>query len=158
MKSKKFILITMLLAVFTLSGCTVNVNINKDDANETGEVSVSEPIQTNLETYSSNDYSFTYPSDYTITLPSQSFPALTVKKANNMKLELFQISDFPGGDRPVGFTGTETQEEVDGYASKELLTVGTGNRKYDVFLYYSESDSQTQDELKRIFESISIKK
>jgi hypothetical protein len=108
----------------------------------------------NLERYASEYYSFTYPNDYTITLPDQSFPVLTVGKADNKRMEIFQMKDF--GNRPWGFTGEETQEDIDGYVPKEMLTVGTGENIYDVWLFYSENDNQTIEELKSILDSIII--
>jgi hypothetical protein len=70
-------------------------------------------------------------------------------------MEIFQMKDF--GDRPWGFSGGETEEEIDGYVPKETLTVGSGDKQYDVWLFYSENDSQTKKELNAIFDSIVIK-
>lgn len=64
------------------------------------------------------------------------------------------MKDF--GNRPWGFTGEETQEDIDGYVPKEQLTVGTGENIYDVWLFYSENDTHTQEELKSIYDSIVI--
>lgn len=110
---------------------------------------------TDLELFESENYTFNYPKGYSVILPTESFPALTLEKAPNQKLEIFQIEDF--GDRPWGFSGTETQEEVDSYMPKETLTVENVDKQYDVWLYYSENDIQTQAELKFIFDSIVIK-
>lgn len=112
-------------------------------------------ISSDLETYSSEKYSFQYPNGYSVTIPTQSFPAFTIEKARNKRVEIFQMNDF--GDRPWGFEGTETQEEIDGYVPKETLTVGSSAKQYDVWLYYSENDSQTKNELKAIFDSIVVK-
>ncbi len=109
-----------------------------------------------LKTYSSEKYSFQYPEDYTITLPTKSFPVLAIEKAKNKRIEIFQMKDF--GDRPWGFEGNESQEEIDGYVPKELLTSGTGENKYDVWLFYSKNDTATQKEEKEIFNSIVIPK
>ncbi|MCF6276398.1 MAG: hypothetical protein L3J07_00970 [Candidatus Magasanikbacteria bacterium] len=112
-------------------------------------------IRSGMETYSSEKYSFNYPNSYTVTLVTQSFPALTVEKAGNKRVEIFQMKDF--GDRPWGFEGTETQEDIDGYVPKKTLTVGSGDNQYEVWLYYSENDSQTKKEVKAIFDSIVVK-
>ena len=112
------------------------------------------PTQSNLKTYSSETYSFSYPIDYSITLPDPSFPVLTVEKARNKRVEIFQMKDF--GDRPFGFSGGETQEEIDGYVPKESLSVGIGDKQYNIWLFYSENDSQTIEELKAIVDSIVI--
>jgi hypothetical protein len=118
-------------------------------------VTIPPSIQPDLETYSSEIYSFNYPTGYTITLPSQSFPVLIIEKARNKRVEIFQMKDF--GDRPWGFSGGETQEEIDGYMPKETLIVGIGDKEYNVWLYYSENDSQTIKELNSIIDSIVIK-
>jgi hypothetical protein len=110
--------------------------------------------QFNLEAYSNEYYTFTYPQEYTITPPKPEFPVLTISKSNNKRMEIFQMSDI--GDRPFGFSGDESQEEIDGYVPKERLTVGSGENEYDVWLYYSENDSQTREELKLIYDSIVI--
>lgn len=140
--------------------------------NEPDIVTQQPKVRANLEIYASEKYSFQYPQGYFVqepsTEPGQLFPVLTVRKAANKKeadekrnvasknrLEIFQMKDF--GDRPWGFEGTETQEDIDGYVPKEQLTVGTGDKKYDVWLYYSENDSMTKKELKTIFDSIVIK-
>lgn len=112
------------------------------------------PTQSDWEIYSSEEYSFSYPNGYAITLPTQSFPALTVEKARNKRVEIFQMEDF--GDRPWGFDGTETQEDIDGYVPKETLTVGGGSKQYDVWLFYSENDTRVRDETRAIFESIVV--
>lgn len=113
------------------------------------------PTQIIFVTFSSEKYSFQIPAGYTITPPTTSFPALTLEKERNKRLEIFQMEDF--GRRPIGFTGEESQEEVDGYLPKETLTVGSGDKEYDVWIYYSENDAQTQAELKAIYNSITIK-
>ena len=112
------------------------------------------PTESNLKIYSTETYSFSYPIEYTITLPTQSFPALTIEKARNQRVEIFQMKDF--GRRPWGFSGDESQEDIDGYVPKETLTVGSGDTQFDVWLFYSENDSQTKEELIAIFDSILI--
>lgn len=111
-------------------------------------------IASELETYSSEKYSFDYPSGYSITVPTESFPVLTVEKAQNKKVEIFQMKDF--GDRPWGFEGDETQEEIDGYVPRETFTIESNDNQYDVWLYYSENDTLTKKELTGIFKSIGI--
>lgn len=122
---------------------------------ESNRVTDRSTTELDLETYSSEKYSFKYPQGYTVTLATQSFYALTIEKARNKRVEIFQMKDF--GDRPWGFGGTETQEEIDGYVPKETLSVGTGDKQYDVWLFYSENDSQTKSEVKAIVDSIVVK-
>jgi hypothetical protein len=111
--------------------------------------------QPNLESYTSELYSLNYPKGYTITLPIPGFPVLTIGKAPNQRMEIFQMKDF--GDRPFGFTGEETQEDIDGYVPKEKLIVGSGEKQYDIWLFYSENDDQTKEELNSIVDSMVIK-
>lgn len=122
--------------------------------------------ESDLKTYSSENYSFKYPEGYfVVTHPSGII--LTVRKAASQKeadalgndavknrLEIFQMEDF--GERPWGFEGDETQEDIDDYVPKDLLTVSNGDEKYDVWIYYSEEDTETKNELMQIFESIEI--
>ncbi|MDQ5931481.1 MAG: hypothetical protein QG607_182 [Patescibacteria group bacterium] len=125
-------------------------------------------ISSDLETYSSEKYSFQYPKGYFVVADSSGI-ILTVRKAANQqeadtlgrdatknRLEIFQMKDF-GGDRPWGIENEASQEEIDGYVAKETLTVGSGDKKLDVWLYYSKNDSQTKKELKAIFDSIVVK-
>ena len=79
-----------------------------------------------------------------------SFPVLTIRKGELGRVEIFQMSDFE--DRPFGFTGEETQEDIDQYLPKETLEVNG----YDVWLFYGEQDAETQQELQDIVESIKV--
>lgn len=152
---------TLTFVAITLMACACRVfsqspEVEVEGVGQTAIIETIPPsIQSDLETYSSEKYSFNYPNGYTITLPTQSFPALTIEKARNKRMEIFQMKDF--GDRPWGFSGGETEEEIDGYVPKETLTVGSGDKQYDVWLFYSENDSQTKKELNAIFDSIVIK-
>lgn len=114
--------------------------------------------QANLSQYASESYTFQYPEGYTVVPATQSFRALTVEKARNKRLEIFQMSDF--GERPWGFAPEEgeiSQEEIDGYVPREMLTVGEGENAYDVWLFYSEDDEEIRNDLQMIFKSIKIK-
>lgn len=155
---KKLISLFFVASLFLLSGCASSEQAAKITDLEQKLAEMQQKLdQQALETYSSEKYSFKYPNGYSIASPTQSFPVLTVKKSDNKKIEIFQIKDFPGNDRPTGLEGEgATQEEMDGYVAKEMLTVG-GDNQYDVWLYYSENDSQTQKELKAIFDSIVVK-
>lgn len=100
-----------------------------------------------LEIYSSDEYSLEYPSSYSVEEANESFKALTVRGEKG-RVEIFKMNDF--GDRPSGFTGEETQEDIDDYVPKEQLKVAD----YDVWLFYSENDAQTKSEVQDIAESI----
>ena len=145
---------TLMFVAITLIACACRVFSQSPELEVEG-VTIPPSIQSNLEAYTTEEYSFNYPIGYTITLPTQPFPALNIEKARNKRMEIFQMEDF--GRRPWGFSGDETQEEIDGYVPKETLTLGSGDKQYDVWLYYGENDTQTKKELGAIFDSIVIK-
>ena len=146
---------TLLLIIVTILWMASSCNFPSQSPEPEDEVEIIEPTATieiiptstpsNLETYSSDEYSFTYPNDYTITLPKLGFPVLTIYKADNKRMEIFQMEDF--GDRPFGFSGTETQEEIDGYLPKVKIAMRSGGHQYDIWLFYSEGDQETIEEL-----------
>ena len=151
--SIKYVL-SFIAIILLLGACNFPSQSPEPEVDATIEI-IPTSTPSNLETYTSEEYSFTYPKEYTINLPIPGFPVLNVEKARNQRMEIFQMSDFPG--RPFGFTGEETQEEIDGYLPKEKLTVGSGENQYDIWLFYSEGDQETIDELHAILESIEIK-
>lgn len=133
--------------------------------------------QSNLEIYSSEKYSFKYPKTYSVssageerietysnkgkaeTSKSNTY-ILTVAKGDTAKLEIFKASEYPVDRTAVGFSGEETPAEADAYikdikarSAKEYLKVGS----YDVWLYYSENENQSKNEVKAIFDSIVLK-
>jgi hypothetical protein len=158
-KNKSTLTLSLIAIILMASACMVfsqSPELEVERVVQTAIIVTKPPsTQSGLETYSSEIFSFNYPNGYAITLPTQSFPALTIEKARNERVEIFQMKDF--GNRPWGFSGSETQEDIDGYLPKETLTVGIGEKQYDVWLFYSESDSQIKEELKVIFDSIVIK-
>lgn len=111
-------------------------------------------ISSDLETYSSEKYSFNYPNSYSVTLPTQAFQVLSVEKARNKRVEIFQMKEFGGRG---WIENVNTPEEADRDIPKETLTVGSGDKQYDVWLFYSENDNLTKKELKAIFDSIVVK-
>ena len=110
-------------------------------------------LKNELKTFSAglypSDISFDYPITYSVEPGSKSFPVTTVRGESG-RIEIFKISDFE--DRPFGFTGGETQEDIDQYVPKEDFQVNG----YDVWLFYSEQDTETQQELQDIVESIKV--
>ena len=80
-----FVAITLMACacrVFSQSPVVEVEGVSQTAINET----IPPSIQSDLETYSSEKYSFNYPNGYTITLPTQSFPALTIEKARNIRI------------------------------------------------------------------------
>lgn len=105
--------------------------------------------------YTNEVLAFTYPPEYSITEPGPgTLNAITVAKANTKRLEIFQLKNFPDGDRPWGFETEMTQEDLDGYVPKEFLKITVGKEIYDVWLYYSAADTETKAELHRIADSL----
>ena len=133
-KTLKIILVVVIIVIVVFGGLYYYWQ-SWQSSRETEPKTVTQPpaIQPDLETYSSEEYSFSYPNGYAVTPPTESFFALTVEKARNKRVEIFQMKDF--GDRPWGFSGTETQEEIDGYVPKETLKAGSGDKQYDIWLY-----------------------
>jgi hypothetical protein len=129
------------------------------------EVEVRESIWVPQKKYSSANYYFNYPRHYEVSATGEGKTyILTVYKNDSSKLEIFKADEYPGDRAAFGFTGMESSEEAEEYvegvkkkSAKEYLTIGEGQGKYDVWLYYQEGDEETKNELKEIFNSIQIK-
>ena len=152
----KIVLAILIVAIFVGFGVYYWQSPQKRLVDDSNGVVQSPVITSDLRVYSSDSYSLRYGKDYKIIEPIAPFPALNIEKAGNKRLEVFQMTDFPGG-RPWGFTGEETQEEIDSYIPREQLTVGVGDKAYDVWLFYGANDNQTKAELHTIFDSLTIK-
>lgn len=121
----------------------------------------SSTIDSSEKTYSSGVYSFQYPQEYQVSEEGTGDTyILTVSKNEKTKLEIYRADKFPVDRAAYGFTGEETSEEADTYAKevqsklpKQYLTKG----KYDVWLYHDVSDTTSEKELYKIYESIEIK-
>lgn len=123
-----------------------------------------EPI---LKKYSSEKYSFQYPQypkEYSVSETGEGRThILTVSKNETTKLEIFKADEYPGDRAAFGFTGHENPDEAQEYAQgvqarnpREYLTVGEGENKFDVWLYYRKGDEESKKELKEIFETIKV--
>jgi len=110
-------------------------------------------LNKNTSSYEDANYTLQYPAGYTVTKPTESFPALTVEKTRTTRIEIFKMEDF--GERPFGFEGNETQNELDEYMPKESVVVGTNN-KYDVWMFYPTGDNTAKEEIEAIVESIQV--
>jgi len=100
---------------------------------------------TNLQTYSSNQYTFQYPNTYLIEEPTQSFPALIVRGSKG-RIEIFKNT----GERSHNYSSSGLEEYETDYVPKEKSKIGG----YDVWLFYQKDDEQTKDEIRNIFTSI----
>lgn len=141
----KNLLTIALLATLILSGCSSE---NKVESN----IEISNEINQkdkDLQNFENEFYSFTYPSSFTTTNELNN-KALFISSENS-RIEIFKMEDF--GDRPFGFSGEETQEDIDGYVPKEAFQ----KDGYDIWLFHPENDENSKEELMRILESISIK-
>lgn len=113
-------------------------------------------------TYSASEYQFKYPANYTIEEPTESFKSLVVRGPQG-KLEIFKPSDF--AERPFGFTGEETQEDIDGYVPKETreiasedITPGPAHSSaYEIWLFWPKGNSEIKEEIQQIDSSVEIK-
>lgn len=138
----KQILTVLLLSSVVISGCT-SQKIQKDtDTKLEQEVS-------DLQSYENELYSFSHPKDFTTQLELQN-KVLTISNGDS-KIELFKMEDF--GDRPFGFSGEETQQDLDQYTPKETLA----KDGYDIWLYYPQGDIKTKEKLIQIVDSIQVK-
>ncbi len=112
--------------------------------------------------YTGSEYEFRYPSDYTIEEPTDSFKALVIRGPEG-SLEIFDTTDF--AERPFGFTGEETQEEIDAYIPKETrnlaseeLTAGPAYADaYEIWLFWTKGNSEVKDEIQEIANTIEVK-
>lgn len=102
----------------------------------------------NLQTYSSNQYSFQYPDSYLIEEPTESLNALIIR-GDNGRVEIFKNTDFDG-ERLHGYSGSGIEEFEAKLVPKEKLKIDD----YNVWLFYTENDRQTKEEVHTIFESI----
>jgi hypothetical protein len=138
----------LLVIVTAVITATITTGVIYWTQNPTAE----NPNVESVTTYSNEQYSLDYPQGYTVIQATESFPALTIKKSDNQRLEIFKMSDF--GDRPFGFEGNETEQEIDGYVPKESLTIGSDDKKFDVWLFYPTGNEDAKNELQQILESI----
>lgn len=114
-------------------------------------------VSTNLQTYSSNKYSFQYPQNYSIEEPTESLPALVVKGEKG-RIEIFKNTDFTDpvskalGERSHEYSSSGVEEFESQYVPKEKLKVND----YDIWIFYLAPDDQTKNELNNIVKSITI--
>lgn len=71
------------------------------------------------------------------------------------KIELFRMSDF--GERPFGFEGDETEQDILRYIPVEQTKVEINGATYDIWLYYKKGDTHTKAELDSIVKSLKWK-
>ncbi len=109
--------------------------------------------QSDLETYSSEKYSFKYSNGYKIDDSNEYVLYLTKEK--NRKLVIFQAKEGHYGEGGIQLGAP--QEQIDQEVPKEQLTVGSGENEYDIWIYYSKDDATAEGELDAIFNSITVK-
>jgi len=111
----------------------------------------------NLKIYSSDKYSFKYPSTYLIKEANEFFPALTVK-GNKGRIEIFNKNDFQDplslalGERAHDYSSSGLEEFEAEYVPKNKYKKG----EFGIWLFYKENDKTTKKELQDIFKSIKI--
>lgn len=109
--------------------------------------------------YDGAKYGFQYPDGYTVKPVTSEYKVLTIFKGETKVLEVFKNSDFPGGDRPIGFEGEEplTQKEADEIIPKETFDIMGDNTKYEVRLFYNNADPVMKSTVRLIANSIKLK-
>ena len=108
--------------------------------------------QAGMTTYSSEKYSLECPAGYKV---DGSDYTLSLTREGNRKLVIFQAKDGHYGEGGIQLGAP--QEQIDQDVPKEQLTVGSGDNKYDVWIYYNMGDAAAENELAAIFDSIVVK-
>jgi hypothetical protein len=105
------------------------------------------PAEVVLKEYSSSNLSLLYPEDFTFVKAAGSFPALTIKKDDQSRVEIFRARDFPGGKRtlPAGVVASKI-----GSLDNDKVA------PYDVWIYYGAADETVKAELDKIAASIKV--
>jgi hypothetical protein len=118
-------------------------------------------------TYASSNISLQYPSDYTAVKATADFPALTIK-SDKGRIEIFRMKDFPRGVRypaigatAMGMGGYDA--ELDANNPKDVLATNIDYTNssvfpYNIWVYYSDADTQTKAVLDEIVASIKVVK
>lgn len=147
---------------------------NKEIINALGNLQIDEDISTkeksvliekvdSWKTYESGDFVFQYPSEYKVEPEKENYKVTFVYKDKTNtapRIEIFSYKDFD--ERPFGFTGEETQEDIDNYVPKESRKLGAGmgiisDESYEIWLFYPKGDTETRDELRKIVDTIELK-
>ncbi len=102
---------------------------------------------TNLKTYSSDQYSFNYQNTYSI-LEDENVLTIQGKQG---RVEIFNANDFDG-ERIHGYSSSGLEEFEYEFVPKEKLTKET----FTIWLFYMEDDEETKGEVEEIYESIEI--
>jgi len=145
--------VTLLL----LTGCADKSVVPNQPEVKTPEVMV-EDEKLDWLTYETDTFTFQYPPDYQVDSKDEGFlRATTVYKDDSSlsRLELFYHEDF-GGDRPFGFTGEETDDDI---FLRETHSIGDGPEidRLDVWFSYAETDPETKELFHEIFSTIKEK-
>ncbi len=140
MPPKKIIIFVIPLAVAIIVGMIYFIFFY-------GKLKVTHPVSRDLINSYSSEFlpglSLKYPKNYSVQDYSKSFKVVTVSKDSGHRLELFRPSDFGPRTEPADL--------------KEKFSLGPKNNHYSVWMFYPNSDDQTQSELHQIFNSIKIK-
>ncbi len=122
-----------------------------------------EAIPKSWKTYSTPEYEFQYPANYTIQKPLENFPSLILSGPQGKLLELFKPADFE--ERPLGLTGEDTQAGIDGYvpketrkvASEEIMPGPAHSSAYEIWLFWPKGNETIKAEVQKIANTIRIK-
>lgn len=140
---KIFAIFTLVIGVLLLAGCTPAEESASDKLISAEQIKA----QDKLKFFNANlglDVSFEYPENYSVESIYEPFRKITIQKGQVGKIEIFRYEDVPGGDRPFGFTGEETQEEIDQYVPKEEFIL---NRKEEFWRWVLDKDVRESENL-----------
>jgi hypothetical protein len=153
---KKFFIVTLGFLFLLGVGCrtprsTQSAEITKNQKNNVeNDLPVTDSLDWKM--YRSNYFkglTFKMPADYAVE-DGTATKIVTIKKQNGdvPRLEIFRMKDF--GDRPWGFEGTETKDDLGQFIPKEQFIV----QGFNVWFYYSEKDLAAKEGLHAIANSI----
>ena len=154
---KSFILLLVGVALFGMGCGTTTSRVTTNDVpTPAATAPAPTPAQPGWTSFSNSTIypkvSVSFPPSYHVE-DGTDIHALVIKKSPTARVEIFQMKDF-GGDRPLGFEDTTaTQAEIDVYIPKLQIN----RHGYDVWYYYSNSDTASRDELLNIVDTMTVK-
>jgi hypothetical protein len=154
---KRTIAILGILTLILLSGCSKTSTITEEVESVATET-VSEDVIDNWKTYETDEYTFQYPPEYQVKPKTEGVSRATIIYKDDIdesRIEIFKLKDF-GGDRPFGFTGEETDDDI---FLRETKSIGNlpEIEKVQVYLIYAESDTVTKNTFQKILKTIKAK-
>ncbi len=108
--------------------------------------------------YTSAKYGFQYPQGYVVE-ESKELPLVLIVRGSKGRVEIFKNADFKDpitkkeGVRSHGYSSSGLDEYEAELVPKEKLDIGG----HGVWLFYRKDDTQTREEVRKIFASLQVK-